>query len=425
MSAPGLSLYRAASRALKPAARWLLNRRARAGKEDPERLTERLGQAGQPRPEGRLIWLHAASVGESQMALTVADALLAQHSGAHVLITSGTRTSANLIANRGLDRLIHQFPPVDAPDWVSAFLDHWLPDLAVFTESELWPNLILAAKARGVPLALMNARMNQKSLDGWARWPQSARTLLGAFDWIGAADQRTADGLSRLTGQPISNAGNLKLECGLPAPDPETLAQVKALIGDRPAFVAASTHAGEEALIASAHQAMLQDQPDALMILVPRHPERASDVVEVLNAAGLSFAQRSKGQTPQSTQVWLADTLGEMALWYALCPVAVIAGSFVDGIGGHNPIEASRAGALVVTGPYVDSFADVYAVYDAHDARAIARTTTEIARAVQTGWSDGGKTIESARTALDALPGGALPLTLSALNQLLDRGPKG
>ncbi|WP_439637566.1 3-deoxy-D-manno-octulosonic acid transferase [Oceanicaulis sp.] len=422
MSAPGLSLYRAASTALKPAARWLLNRRARAGKEDPDRLTERLGQAGLPRPEGALIWLHAASVGESQMALTVAEALLTQHSNAHVLITSGTRTSANLIARRGLDRLIHQFPPVDAPDWVSAFLDHWMPDLAVFTESELWPNLILAAKARGVPLALMNARMNRKSLDGWARWPGSARTLLGAFDWIGAADQRTADGLSRLTGQPITHAGNLKLECGLPTPDPETLTEAQALIGDRPVFVAASTHAGEEALIASANAHLLASHPDALMILVPRHPERASEVADILSEAGLSFAQRSKGETPQSAQVWLADTLGEMALWYALCPVAVIAGSFIDGIGGHNPIEASRAGSAVITGPYVDSFADVYAVYDSHDARIIARTATEIAQAVQTGWSDGDNRTENARAALDALPGGALPLTLSALNRLLDQG---
>lgn len=422
MSAPGLSLYRAASTALKPVARWLLNRRAGAGKEDPDRLTERLGQAGEPRPEGRLIWIHAASVGESQMALTVADALLDQHADAHVLITSGTRTSANLIAHRGLDRLIHQFPPVDAPDWVSAFLDHWMPDLAVFTESELWPNLILAAKARGVPLALMNARMNQKSLDGWARWPQSARMLLGAFDWIGAADQRTADGLSDLTGQPIINAGNLKLECGLPAPDPDTLAQVKAWIGDRTVYVAASTHAGEEALIASAHSALLKYEPDALMILVPRHPERASDVAAILTEAQLNFAQRSKDETPQSAQVWLADTLGEMALWYALCPVAVIAGSFIDGIGGHNPIEASRAGASVVTGPYVDSFADVYAVYDAHDARGVAHTADEIAAHVRQGWSDGGRMIENARAALDALPGGALPLTLSALNRLLDQG---
>jgi 3-deoxy-D-manno-octulosonic-acid transferase len=422
MSAPGLSLYRAASTALKPVARWLLNRRAHAGKEDPDRLSERVGQPAHPRPPGALIWIHAASVGESQMALTVADALLAEHEGAHVLITSGTLTSASLIVHRGLDRLIHQFPPVDAPAWVEAFLDHWQPDLAVFTESELWPNLILAAKARGVPLALMNARMNQKSLDGWARWPQSAQALLGAFDWIGAADQRTAEGLSRLTGQPIAHSGNLKLECGLPAPAPETLAEGQALIGERPVFVAASTHTGEETLIASAHQALLTSHPDALMILVPRHPERASDVVEVLNAAGLSFAQRSKGETPQSAQVWLADTLGEMALWYALSPVAVIAGSFIDGIGGHNPIEASRAGSAVITGPYVDSFADVYAVYDAHNARITARTATEIAQAVQTVWSDGDETIDKARAALDALPGGVLPLTLSALNRLLDRG---
>ena len=422
MSAPGLSLYRFASQALKPAARWLLDRRAREGKEDPARLHERMGQAQIARPAGRLTWIHAASVGESQMALTVAEALLSQHDDAHVLITSGTLTSANLIARRGLDSLIHQFPPVDAPDWVNAFLDHWTPDLAVFTESELWPNLILAAKARGVPLALMNARMNRKSLDGWARWPGSAKTLLGAFDWIGAADQRTAEGLSTLTGRPVETIGNLKLECGLPAPDPDALKAAQDAIGERPVFVAASTHEGEEALIAAAHTEILKTRPDALMILAPRHPERAEDVAKVLTDHALGFAQRSKGGTPVGQQVWLADTLGEMALWYALCPVAVIAGSFKSGIGGHNPIEASRAGALVVTGRYVDSFADVYGVYDAHQARLIAQTATEIADHVLGCWQGESLKPDAALDALNALPNGALPLTLSHLNRLLDQG---
>lgn len=422
MSAPGLSLYRLAASALKPAAGWLLNKRARDGKEDPNRLNERRGDAQIPRPDGQLIWIHAASVGESQMALTLAEALLAQHTDTHVLITSGTLTSASLIARRGLDRLIHQFPPVDAPDWVSAFLDHWKPDLAVFTESELWPNLILAAKARGVPLALMNARMNQKSLDGWARWPASAKTLLGAFDWIGAADQRTAEGLSRLTGHQVEKAGNLKLECGLPTPDPDALKAAQDAIGGRPVFVAASTHEGEEDLIAAAHAEILKTRPDALMILAPRHPERADAVAAVLNDHGLPQARRSQGETPDGKPVWLADTLGEMALWYALCPVAVIAGSFKPGIGGHNPIEASRAGALVVTGPHVDSFSDVYGVYDAHEARLIAQTAESLARDVITCWQGRSLHIRDALAALNALPGGALPLTLSHLNRLLDQG---
>ena len=422
MSAPGLSLYRLAASALKPAAGWLLNKRARDGKEDPARLNERRGDAQILRPQGQLIWIHAASVGESQMALTVAEALLARHENAHVLITSGTLTSASLIARRGLDRLIHQFPPVDAPDWVNAFLDHWKPDLAVFTESELWPNLILAAKARGVPLALMNARMNQKSLEGWARWPGSAKTLLGAFDWIGAADQRTADGLSRLIGCPVEKAGNLKLECGLPAPDPEALKAAQDAIGERPVFVAASTHEGEEALIAAAHVEILKSRPDALMILAPRHPERAEAVAAVLNEHGLPQARRSQGETPDGKPVWLADTLGEMALWYGLCPVAVIAGSFKPGIGGHNPIEASRAGALVITGPHVDSFSDVYGVYDAHEARLIAETAESLARDVITCWQGRALHVRDALAALNALPGGALPLTLSHLNRLLDQG---
>lgn len=421
MSAWGLPAYRAAmGLAGAPVFGRLLARRAAAGKEDPARLAERRGVASIARPAGTLIWLHAASVGESLVALSLADGLIEADPARTVLITSGTRTSAGLIARRAGGGIIHQYTPADPPAWIRRFLAHWRPDLAVLVESELWPNLILETRAAGVTLALANARMNEKSLNSWRRWPHSAKAILSAFDWIGAADARTADGLEYLLDGPVVKTGNLKLEAGLPDPDPDALAAARGALGARPVFTAASTHAGEDAIVCEAHAAILEARPDALMILAPRHPERAEEVAAIVRAAGLSCIRRSSGARPGAdTQVWIADTLGEMALWYALSPVTVVCGSFVDPIGGHNPIEATRAGSAVVTGPYAASFAEVYAAYDAQGARAIARNGAQTAKAVSAVWAGDGVTAAAGLRALDALPGGARAATLDALEGLL------
>jgi 3-deoxy-D-manno-octulosonic-acid transferase len=304
---------------------------------------------------------------------------------------------------------------------VRRFLDHWRPDLAVFVESELWPNLVLETAARGVPMALANARMNEKSLNSWRRWPHSAKAILSAFDWIGAADARTAEGLGYLLDAQHAPVGNLKLEAGLPDPDPQALNEARAAIGARAAFTAASTHAGEESIVLAAQAELIRTRPDALMILAPRHPERAGEVAALAERAGLNAVRRSEGRLPEpDTQVWIADTLGEMALWYALSPVTVVCGSFLESIGGHNPIEATRAGSAVVTGPFAASFAEVYAAYDACDARRIARTPGELAAALEAAWSGQGVSVEAGLRALDALPGGARAATLAALEALME-----
>lgn len=421
MSAPGLALYRVLTRLAGPLAGPLLARRARAGKEDASRLGERRGVAGAARPEGELIWLHAASVGESMIALSLAEALCERRPGAHCLLTSGTLTSASLVARRALPGVIHQFPPVDRPDWATRFIAHWRPDLAVFTESELWPNLIEATHKSGAKLALVNARLNEKSLRSWRRWPDTARRLLSRFDWIGASDLRTAEGLSDLAGREIAMLGSLKLETGTPDPDPERLAAARAAIAGRPVFVAASTHSGEESILAEAHRRILQDHPAALMILAPRHPERAGEAQAALTDAGLSHVRRSVGAAPgPDTEVWLADTLGEMGLWFTLAPAAVICGSYIDGIGGHNPIEATRAGAAVISGPYTASFDDVFAAYDLERARTVCSDAAETAHAVQQIWAGGGPAPAAAERALASLSGGALTVTLDALTTLLE-----
>lgn len=425
MSLPaGLTLYRLALRAAAPLVPLLLDRRMKAGKEDVARLAERHGQASLPRPQGRLVWIHGASVGESLVALTLAERLIAAHPDLHVLITTGTRTSASLIAERAGQRVQHQYVPADRLDYVRRFLEHWQPDLAVFAESELWPNLVIETARAATPMALVNARMNAASLKSWRRWPDSARWLLACFDWIGPADRRTAEGLSQILGRDLVPVGNLKLEAAPALPDETKLQAIREVVGQRPAWVAASTHAGEEDILIGAHAALLRARPDALMILVPRHPERADEIAGRLDRAGLSHVRRSTGASPDAdTPVWLADTLGEMGLWFAAAPAAFIAGSLKDGIGGHNPLEATRSGATVLAGPHVASFEDVYAAYREHEAVLTVRDETGIADAVGKVWRGEGPSPEAAAAALKALTGGALDVTLDALDALLRGEP--
>ena len=422
MAALGLATYRGLLAGAAPVLKHLLNKRVRTGKEDPDRVDERFGIASAPRPDGELVWLHAVSVGESLIALALAKALVNERDTLSVLITTNTRTSAELVAAQSSERLIHQFIVLDHARWVERFLAHWQPDLAVFTESELWPNLIVQTQANGVPMALVNARMNDRSIKGWTRFKTTAARLLNGFDWIGAADQRTAEGLQTLTGCSPALIGNLKLDLA-PAPvDADALNALRAAISERPVVTMASTHAGEEALICEAFNQVLQSNPDALMILAPRHPERANDVIATLTAHHLAFSQRSVDRLPDIEKpVFLADTLGEMALWHSVSPVSVICGSFIDGIGGHNPIEASQLGSQIITGPYTASFDDVYAAYDAYDARQIADYAQSLSLAISALFNQQARTADAAQQAIASLSGGAFDQTLRALIALLDR----
>ncbi|HKR86979.1 MAG TPA: 3-deoxy-D-manno-octulosonic acid transferase [Phenylobacterium sp.] len=374
-----LALYGAATLLLEPLAPRLLAARAAKGKEATPRLHERLGRAKRPRPAGRLVWLHAVSVGES-LSLLPLIAALGRRPELALLVTSGTVTSAELLARRLPQGVIHQFAPIDAPGAVRRFLDHWRPDAGLFVESELWPNLILAARARGVKLGLISARITAASAAGWARAPASARALLGAFDLILPQDEATAgrlEALGAVTGPRL----NLKRAGAAPPADEAALAGFRAQIGARPVVLAASTHPGEEPLIAEAFRAVADDRPDALLILAPRHPDRGPGLAAELAAGRWSVARRSLGETPGAgVQTYVADTLGEMGLLLRLADVVVMGGSFVDGIGGHNPLEAARLGAALVTGPHVANAEELYdemlaeaAAIQAADASALTR----------------------------------------------------
>lgn len=353
-----LALYAAATGLLEPLAPVALERRARRGKEDPARMGERLGRATIARPPGPLAWLHGVSIGESLSLLPLVDALRGRRPDLNLLVTSGTVTSAALLAQRLPAGVIHQFVPVDAPRAVARFLDHWRPDIGLQVESELWPNLILAARARGVRLALLSARMTAQSARGWARVPASARTVLAAFEVVLPQDAATEARLQGL-GARIGPRLNLKLVGAPPPFDAPELARLMSAVDRRPVVLAASTHPGEDSLVARAFQAA--GAGDALLVVAPRHPERGEAVAQQLREAGLSVARRSRGEPLVSdTGAYVVDTLGELGLFLRLADVAVMGGSFVDGVGGHNPLEPARLGRPIVTGPHVFNARDVY-----------------------------------------------------------------
>ncbi|MEE2565970.1 3-deoxy-D-manno-octulosonic acid transferase [Hyphobacterium marinum] len=414
-----LYAYRALTWALGPVAALMLRSRADHGKEDAGRLGERFGRYSKARPDGPLVWMHGASVGESLILLTLIDAIRAERGAVNVLVTTGTLTSADLVARRAPEGVIHQFLPIDRPGPVRRFLKHWRPDAAVFAESEIWPNLILETQARGIPMVLVNARMNDGSLARWLRWKTSGQALLSAYSWIGAADRRTADGLTKILDTEIPLAGNLKLDAPALLADQSELTALRTALAGRNIWLAASTHEGEETVVLAAHQTLADRHDRPLLILAPRHPERGDALAAQITAGGFTMARRSSGEVPDAdSTVWLADTLGEMPLWYGLAPAALIGGSLIDGIGGHNPIEASKAGASIISGPFTASFDDVYAAYRQHDAAIFASDAEAIADAVDAIWSGKGPQADAVTKALTVASGGALKITMSAIRPI-------
>ena len=370
---PALMVYLLASRLAGPMAGSLLRRRLARGKEDAARLGERLGQAGRARPDGPLIWLHGASVGEAMSMLPLIDAIR-QRSRASILITTVTVTSARRIGALLPDGACHQFVPVDTARAVGRFLDHWRPDLAVWIESELWPRLVHETARRGIPAALINARVSEKSMARWRRAPGMARDLLGAFRVILTQDEETRERLASI-GVDARFGGNLKALVPSEPVDAAELAELRMALGPRPVWLAASTHAGEEEQVLAAHRRVIEAGSKGLepvLILAPRHPERRDEVTDLLRHEGLAFACRSDDRLPGSdTQVFLADTLGEMALWYRLAPVTFVGGSLVDK-GGHTPFEPVQLGSAVIHGPHTGNFAPAYrALADAGAARCV------------------------------------------------------
>ena len=366
MTPPSLSakfpaaLWALIASVLAPLLPFYLRRRVAKGKEIAERLPERQGR-GAARPQGRLVWCHAASNGETLSLLPLLEALARQDQALSFLVTTGTVTSARLLEQRlSLElapRTQHRFLPLDVPRWVARFLEGWRPDLAVIVESELWPNMLTEADRQGVPLALINARMSARSAQSWGWAPGFARGLLGRFGLILAQTEGDAARFAALAGRPVPCWGNLKYAAPpLPA-DPAELARLTLAWEGRPVWLAASTHPGEDEIIIAAHRLLAPDHPGLLTVLVPRHPQRGPDIAAL--AGDLPVARRGAGQEAGTgVAVYVADTLGELGLFYRLARVALIGGSLVPH-GGQNPLEAARLGCPIITGPHHFNFTEI------------------------------------------------------------------
>jgi 3-deoxy-D-manno-octulosonic-acid transferase len=339
-----------------------LRSRLLMGKEDPERLEERLGISLAERPTGNLIWFHAASVGESLSLVELIKRISSSQPDYNFLITTGTITSAKLILSRLPSNAVHQYIPVDTPKAVEKFLDRWRPSLAIWTESEFWPNLISFTSARDIPMILINARISEKSYRRWRFFKKSLKNLIEKFNYSLIQDEKTVKYFSKIgiSSNNFELTGTLKEgSAALPHSEIEQV-EISKQILNRPVWLAASTHEGEEKLIAAAHRHASKASQGLLLIIVPRHPERGLEIASILTKENFKICLRSKKDKISSdTQIYIADTLGELGLWYRIAPVSFVGGSFVP-IGGHNPFEPAALGSAILHGPYVENFKEIY-----------------------------------------------------------------
>ncbi len=414
-----LATYRHAGRLLIPALWGMLAIRTRAGKEDPTRRGERLGRAGMTRPEGRLVWVHAASVGETLSVLALIDRLIAR--GATVLLTTGTVTSAGIAAGRLPPGALHQYVPLDVATYIGRFLDHWRPDLAIFVESEIWPATIAELARRKVAQVLVNARISARSARRWGRFGGIPRALFGRLTLALAQSPGDGERLVALGAREVTVTGNLKFDGAPLSADAAELARLEQAIGGRPTWLAASTHPGEEAIAAEVHLALRDRVPGLLTIVAPRHPARGDELRAQLAARGLTVASRSLGEVPSAeTDVHLTDTIGEMGLIYRLAPVAFVGGSLATR-GGQNPIEPARLGRAVLHGPSTFNFTDIYRELDTAQATREVADGAALAAAVAELLGDAGARGEmiARADAVVARCTGALDRTMAALEPLL------
>lgn len=353
-----LRLYSAIMGAAGPILRAYLQSRADKGKEDKARLKERFGVASVARPEGKLIWLHGVSVGESLSALTVAEYITSEWPEVTVLLTSSTPASADIIAKRLSNGIIHQYAPIDTPQAIEAFLAHWRPVAAMMVESDIWPNWLMALKSRSIPVALISARITEKTFSRWQIAKKSMQHLLQQYALILPQDSKSE---GRLRAMKATTHGFLNLKTiGLaPKADKAAVAALRDAIGERSVLVAASVHLGEEIIIAKASEGLLQK--GWLLVLVPRHPLKVPEIVANLEAMSGGVARRSLGDVIDAdTRIYVADTLGEMGTLLSLADLVFMGGSLLDDIGGHNPLEPARLGKGTITGPDWCNWATIF-----------------------------------------------------------------
>lgn len=414
-----LRIYRVALKILEPLAFSLLLWRRRRGLEDRTRLAERQGYPGKPRPSGYLAWVHGASNGEALSLLPIIERLTQR--GIYVLVTTGTKTSAVLVARRLPPGALHQFVPLDVPRYMRRFLNHWKPDLALVAESELWPNTILELEERDIPLILVNGRMSERSFNRWQKLPSFISALLERFALCMVQTFDDAERMTRLGAPRVAVAGNLKFDAPAPPADPHTLAQLSGLIAGRPVWVAASTHPGEEEILLNAHKKIAAYHPNLLTIIVPRHPRRGHEIQELCRQAGVSSVLRSDQPSPdRTTEIYIADTVGELGIFYRLAPLAYIGGSLVPH-GGQNPIEPAKLGCAIIHGPHIHNFNDIYASLNNTGGALKLENAASLAPAVSDLLADTKLMREMARVSSETVGelGGAVDRTMMTIEPFI------
>lgn len=416
-----LKTYWLVMQAARPLLPVFIEKRKKAGKEDGTRHQERLGHASIDRPEGALIWIHAASVGETNAVLPLCTSLAKR--GFQILVTTVTTTAAQTVADKTAEfpNIMHQYAPLDVPSVVRKFMDHWRPNMAIFAESEIWPVTIKLLSEKSIPLAIVNGRMSDRSFRRWRKFRSATPSLFGHIDQVLVRGEEDLLRFQELGARKVTISGNLKYDSPVPNIDPEKLSEFRRNISDRPLFLATSTHDGEEKIVLQAHEMLVEKYPDLLTCIVPRHPRRGVDVMELGQSAKLQTELRSKVGNPSSNcDVYIADTLGELGLFYSLAPAALIGGSLMP-IGGHNPIEAAQLGCAVISGPNVSNFREVFGVLEGADGCLIVKDAREIADAVARCLDDAVYAKGLASNANKALEGvgGAVERSLAALEPSL------
>jgi 3-deoxy-D-manno-octulosonic-acid transferase len=411
-----LGLYRVfGSVVVRPLAPFLLSYRVSRGKEDKSRLGERYGRASLPRPEGEVVWVHAASVGETNAVLPLIKKLTT--AGRSVVFTTVTVTAAKIAETRLPTGAVHQYSPIDVRSWVRSFISHWRPGMAILVESELWPQAIMSLSEAGVPLVIVNGRLSSRSFEGWGRHRAVAEAMFSRVSLCLAQSDPDGERYRQLGVRSVAVTGNLKFDTPPPGADPKARAVLKAEIGNRPVWLAASTHPGEEEIVATAHRLLAERHPGLLTIIVPRHPERGSELAAELASRRLSVARRTLGDlVVPTTDVYLADTLGELGLFYRIAPVAFVGGSLIDH-GGQNPIEPISLGAAILHGPHTHNFSEVYGILDERHPGGRITDVRELVEGVSALIGDAEerkRRVAEARAALSPLRG-ALDRTVTAL----------
>jgi 3-deoxy-D-manno-octulosonic-acid transferase len=414
-----IQAYRTVIAMLEPAVVGLLYWRRRKGLEDRTRLGERKGYPSRQRPAGHVAWVHGASVGEALSIIPLVERLTQR--GMSVLVTSGTRTSAALVTRRLPPGAFHQFVPLDVPRYVRRFLDHWQPSIALVAESEIWPNTIVELERRQISLILVNGRMSARSFRRWQRLPHVIGALLERFSLCITQTMEDAERLARLGAPRVAVAGNLKFDVPPPPADPRVVAHFSGLIAGRPVWFAASTHPGEEEAIIAVHRALTSRFPHLLTMIAPRHPHRGAEVAAIAERAGLRTGRRSGNMHPdRATDVYIADTIGEMGLFYRLSPVVLMGGSLIPH-GGQNPIEPAKLGAAILHGPHVHNFTEVYAAMDSARGALAVDDSPALARALNQLLSNTALMREMARAAGESVQalGGAVERTLQSIEPFI------